>query len=233
MIQPVSIHEIDRTVYESLRLSLVSGGFLPDITKYQTELAYNTAKDSIRTTKGLIEVYGVGSSESRDAKETSKIIIDRMGMDVGVLGGYPASQFEPDTGGKFKKRVLPDMTMDLNYDVRIITNSVKTERLMAEIIFAAFGVRKYVPVAKEYNANSDEAILFNFNGDVDVSASGMKERVYKYSAKDVWLRQHIGDTDIVRSQIAPLTSVLFQVSLSGLGGTPETGEKILSVEIEK
>lgn len=229
MITPVGIHEIDRTVYERLRLALVASGYLPNITSYSTETEYTNAKSAIHLSKGgVIEVMGVGAAESRDAKQSTKIVIDRKGADIGTIGGFPATQFEK-VGDTFTKRNLPDTTMDLNYDIRVISNSVKFERIATEAILAAFGMRKYIPITVEYNQDSKDVILMNFKGDVDVSAAGMRERLFKYSAMDIWIKMY--DDDVVRANIPPLTSVSFQVSISGLSGTEDSKETVLTVEI--
>ncbi len=233
MIQELDIEAIDRTIYEVIRLALVSGGHLPDITTIQSEADYRTAKETISASNvQLIEVFGVGSAEARDEKIPCRIVIDRKTGSIGKLGGYPAVKFEKTGTGataKFKKSYLPESSINLEYDIRGISNSAKNDRIISNIIYSSLGVRRYLNVIEDYNVENDACFLLNFNGDADTSSTEMKERMFRYVAMDIWIKM---GAQVIRDNIAALTSINFQVSIAGVSEKIEDGFKAVDIEIK-
>ena len=97
----MKIEEIDRGIFEAIRLLLVSEGLLPDITLYPdtpTGLAnYLAAKETLKASifdNEIVEIKGVGASYKRGKKVTSTIFVDRTGEDKGDVGGFAVSDFD-------------------------------------------------------------------------------------------------------------------------------------------
>ena len=69
------IQTVDRSITEHLRRRAVELGFLPDVTLYSSSVDYAAAKEALKITnnlKSIIEVYGIGASETRDDKSDAR-----------------------------------------------------------------------------------------------------------------------------------------------------------------
>lgn len=210
IVQTLTLEEIDRTLYNIIRKRLVELGYLPNIEDYDTEKAYIKAKKDIEDEKGfVIEIHGVGTPEARDESRVCEITIDRKDVAVGDLGAYPAHQFKKQSDGKFTKELIPPMNSDVVYEIRVFTNSVAKERIVTEILYGLFNHRFYYAITEEYNENDDKTILVVSGGDVDVSSTDVRERVFRYIVEGVWL----GSPTIVRRDIVPMTSVIFTLGV--------------------
>ena len=220
MIYTYKLEEIDRTLFELIRLKLVKYGLLPDITQYTSLQDYKSAKDAIESSgKEVVEIRGVGTAEARDTKLSHEIIIDRKGASVGVLGGYPATQFVEDTeNGTLSKQYLPDATNNIEYEIRVISNSIKYERILSQLIYQTLGIRKYHKVVENYNSFLDKEFFMTYNGDIDVTSTQTKERLFRYMVNDVWIGSDDIESLLIRDNIVPLTSVTFITSLIDLKG---------------
>lgn len=193
------LEEIDRTVFELIRLESVRLGFLPDILLFTNDPeGYNKAKLQIQKDKYLIEVFGVGSSESRDEKIHTKIVIDRTGNPFGSIGSFGVTGFEKDDKGKFKKFKYPSMTMDLHYDVRIITNSTAKERVCQMLLLRCLGVNKFIE-----SIETKDTYHIIRDGFFNLSAARLLEYSLKYIIKDIYLEE----CEILGEGIPQLTEV--------------------------
>lgn len=215
--------EIDRTIFELIRLKVVELGYLPDITQYNTAFAFKQAKDTLRdslklTNKQLIEINSISSSRARLEKTLSKIIIDRKSSPIGSLGGFPASYYDTVTSGNtttFTKKMLPDATRNVRYEVRILTESATMSRIMSEIIDTVLGVRRYITgvVADDKGTfDMSRSFFIEYVNDVDVSDADFMEYVFTYDVKDIFLARETdgGSGKVIASNIVPLISVAVQ-----------------------
>lgn len=149
------VSQIDRGIFEAIRLRLVALGHLPNKPTLTTE-QYATAKQSI---PNLIEVFGVGGYEAKGELNYNHIIIDRVGEDDGDIRGSKAIDYETQTNGSFNKNVLPLQSNHINYTITVITQTVANERLIGSIIKSAipqYGLLKGLNPDRSYSQNSFE-----------------------------------------------------------------------------
>ena len=191
----MKLEEVDRAIYEAIRLKVVAGGYLPDIVITGTGDAYNTAKENLKATlpdKELIEIFGVGSMENKGQLRSSRITIDRTKEAEGDLGGFPSTKFESyDDAGtkKFKKLLYPSGNYDLEYDVRVICISTRYERLMSNFVRTALKKRGYLDAIGDNGASIGEQIFIEMIGMSDMSNEDFIEKVYKIRVNGVWLEE--------------------------------------------
>lgn len=220
-----SYEELDRTLFEHIRLKVVELNYLPDIALYTTQNAYKTAKDTLRASlpdKQLIEVYGVGAAENRDEKTVSKIVIDRKSAPRGSLGGWPATFFEERTVGSsvvYDKKMYPDQTRNVRYEIRYITNTAKYARILSEIIDYALGTKKFLNSVNPSTLaiDPDKCFYMLLQNEVDVSSNELMEYVFTYEIQDIFLKRLIdiapsnptGEGRPILSNIVPLTTVSY------------------------
>lgn len=216
LIHTLLLEEIDRTLYECLRLELVSLGYLPDIVQFNTENDYLKAKKDIEDGKGfVVELHGVGSTEVRDAVQVCNVTLDRKGIPAGSLGGG-TFQYIPNSNGKFDKEQIPSMSSNVTYEVRVLSNSTKSERIITEMLLRVFGHRVYIPVLQQYNPDKKKNFLLISQGSVNVTATNLLERVFTFVVPDVWL----GKSALIE-EIPPLTSVHFWTYVQNFSGEVE------------
>lgn len=199
------IQTVDRSITEHLRRRAVELGFLPDVTLYSSSVDYAAAKEDLKITnnlKSIIEVYGIGASETRDDKSDAKIFLDRAGEQVGTVGGWPEEFYTKNIDGTFNKYRMPDMSYDVMYEIRTITTNTQIDRTMDSIIRRVLGARKYFKLIDANGVDTNVVMLALFKGSADVSGDGYLERVYKYEVNQVWLEE----PELLAENIPPLTS---------------------------
>lgn len=193
MINIISLEILDRTIYEHLRLELVKRGYLPDILAFGTKEEYNAAKEVINNTDGiyLVDIYGLGASDSRDKKHAHSIIVNRKPIIPSSLGGG-TTYYTPNMNGEeienYTKGKYPERSADVGYEIRIITNSVKLDRILTDIIFKALGWSRDIhTMEKDSDDMGIKTVSCVFDGDVNVTSTDFIEKIYNYTLKDVWL----------------------------------------------
>ncbi|CAB4185128.1 hypothetical protein UFOVP1492_113 [uncultured Caudovirales phage] len=186
----MTIETLSRTLYERLRLAAVASGCLPDVLIHTTPVAFAAAKAAIRLTGvQIVEVKGEGAPDQKDEKTVTTISLQRRGSSPGGLGGWPVMQHVA-TGANFKKVQLPDKTRNVLYEVRSVSNSARYDRIADQIIVDALGQRKYLQaVLPNHSFDPTEGFLLMKSGESDVTSTDIIERIYTFSAVDVWLEE--------------------------------------------
>ncbi len=206
----MTLATIDRTIYETIRRVLVSSGNLPDITLATTAADYESARLAIQDNPNmeLIDLYGVGSNESR-GKKNVRITVDRSGISPGQLGGGPATCFESYKDGndedKFRKYIYPEMSSDVSYSIRTIGTNTSIDRLLNSAVLTAFGHRRYLKEVVNDHTDLIDTFLIAFNGSSSINATEWVENLFNYSVRDAWILTPI----LIQEDIIPINSVNF------------------------
>jgi len=211
----LDIANLDRTVYEHLRLKLVSLGYLPDILVHNTEASYQAAKAAIRASgKEVIELMSIGSDEAKDGKTICKIVIEQQDISPSQNLGGGTSYFESYTHNNnplFRKKRLPSNPMVVQYRVKTVSNSTSYDRIMLSAIFDALGSGvKYLKVFGTTSFMTAEVPLF-FSGRGGLNRKGFIEKVYSFTFDNVWL-----SAETLKEGIVPLTSINFNLGAAAL-----------------
>ena len=223
------LEQLDRSMYENMRLAIIAAGYIPDRAAYATPALYKAAKVSLKASLAdhqLIEIFGVGTSAARDEKSINTIFIKRVTEGIGDIGAYGVTKFVPkDVNGvtKFDKERYPSSTQDIVYEVRFVANTVKFERIIVGLIYKVFGTKKYIPLYLNSGSLDSETVLCLKQGDSDVSSTDVKEKVYQFVLQDIWVEEF----ETVKENIPRMTDITY-----GLGVTEETPEEIVIPETE-
>lgn len=225
MMTALTFEEIDRAIYNHLRIGLVAYGCLPDVSNFTNEETYQSARDTIKeneknTGMPLVDIYGIGTGESRESTESTKIVLDRNTGSSGSIGGNYTSRMEK-VGEKWVKKRNSEGSLDISYEVRTLTSKTGYDRILSTLVLAVLGTCRYLPVFANYTEETDKYFLLSYDGSVNVSATiDTIERLHRFTVKDVFLEQPsilegtgtIGDS-VIRKDIVPLTSIHFKTNL--------------------
>lgn len=204
----MTIQEIDRAIYESIRLGVVEAGRLPDWrsmagTGTTKQANYEAAKSVLRATVSLIEVVSIGSFNSKDEKTLNRISINRKAITNGSIGTAGVHEYIPNGNSTFNKLTYPDSSSDIAYEVRVITDKTADERLCGTILNKALGKKRAITLFDDnFAPNTAKYFMLEFTGSVDVSNADFREVIYNYSVRDVFI-----DEVEELSTVVPLTTV--------------------------
>lgn len=201
----MTLEDLDRTIYEHIRLEVVRLGYLPDVTLYATPELYRNALESLQQTlkfKQIIDVLGVGAENSRDDKRPNRIIIDRLTITQGSLGSYGVTDFEKQPDDSFTKSQRNYSTQDIQYNVRCISNSAHYDRVLNQIIINVYNRLNYKKVL-ENGILTDDEILITQTDARDVSSTDLLEKLFIYTVEDVY----IGDDTTIGTDISGITEI--------------------------
>lgn len=183
---------VERSLFEAIRKLLVSEGYLPDITLFpNTQIGYGnfqSALEVIKNTKGFAtEIFGHGSSQSKELKRVPRIAIVTRRVFPGDIGGlvdyeYINNPLDPNN----LMKVLPDnQTADLQIDIHLVSNSAEQDRFLGAVLGATIGSKRYIPV---YDDPTQKIFTRQYNYyDLPDTMEGIIEKVYSYEIKDLWL----------------------------------------------
>ncbi len=202
----MSLEAVDRGLTELLRKKVVSKGYIPDVTLYPTIPDFKLAKEQLQASlpdHTLIEVFGVGTAQSRQEKTACKITIDRKSMDASQYLVTDSIRYRWDAElGKYRKIKSPGAFYDIDYEIRTVSNTTKFDRIMAELVLSTIPHKSYVRYFGE-GFTSEDVFMVQFLGCVDISPNEQfLERIYRFTAMGVPLDE---ETEI--GTVAPLIEV--------------------------
>jgi len=201
----MTLEDIDRTIYELIRLKTVQLGLIPDITAYTSNADYNAAREALvqgTKYKQIIDVLGVGAENARDEKLPNRIIIDRKSIVQGELGSYGVQEFDrndvdPTT---FTKSQRDSTTYDIQYDIRCISNSAHYDRILNDIVIQTFSNISYRSIV-DGDGFGPEQVLITQADSRNVSSNHLLEYLYTYQVSDVYLLDNTLIDDAVKQII--------------------------------
>lgn len=204
-----TLEQIDRGIFEALRLRLVQLGYMPDIVIANTKELYNNALQGIRTTgKQPVALYGVGSWNAKLEKEFSTIAIERITRGESALGIQSSEYYEEDGTGKFNKKKTPVAEI-LTYTITIICEDAKNERVLQEIMTKTFGVKSFVKGRNTDRTETQNSFALYRRQVVNQSGEDFIEHIFNYQTNEVYLGQdEILETNIPRIETIFLETVL-------------------------
>lgn len=188
---------VDHSIFHRIRKVLVELGYLPDVLDRTTypetkegQVAWNNALTLIKEQKGfVIEIFGTSSNQSRYAKKVPRIVINSDRYIPGNVGNSPTSWYERNAEGVLESFTLPPSTSDYRFEVGIVANTSKQERILNSIISAILPNRNYIPFWKEDTEGWDAELVFlvlrrnqrHFNN----TNEGIMEKYFLYEAVDL------------------------------------------------
>ena len=194
----VSREEIERTIFEFIRLRLVAMGFLADVAAYQpsnpaNKAAYEAALQAIRTGGDeVIDLYGVGSNEKRGEKRVNKLFINLRQSNPGSVSVWGES-LDPNSGNPnvYERRFFSSSTSDLILDVRSVCDKTEYDRICTQAVMqgiTASRTGQALPVVlNDGTQDGTRYILVRFVNSTDIRTPQFLERLYTFEVIDVWL----------------------------------------------
>lgn len=210
-----TLEQVDRALYNLLRLAFVQAGILPDITTYPNNptgaSSYHSDKEALAT---CVELLGIGSRNSRGDKEPHTLIINRSDVIPSVgIGGQNKTVYTPvgdvKANGIYKAEKVPDSALNFEYELRLYTDSAEVLRTVHSILLQTLGTSRYIPVYEDYQTVKEGAYLYcQFRDFVELSDADLLEFRFTFYLLDVWISDSSLSSDIV-----PITSIDFQTNL--------------------
>jgi hypothetical protein len=152
---------VERSIFEKIRLLLVTEGYLPDITNYPEN---NTGQQQWKTDLPRRILPG----------------------DIGTpIEGY----FEPDPLDPKKtiKRTTPPESAILDIDIHLVSSTAKQDRVLHAILNQAIGSRGHIPF---YDSPKELFFIKQYNYyDIPDTQEGIEEKVYSYEVRDLYLTE--------------------------------------------
>jgi hypothetical protein len=199
----LTIDDIDKSIYEHLRKEVVLMGYLPDIL----DADYEAQREVIRTSKGqLIDVFAPAPWQSRDMKELSRFVIDRVDTIKGKLfgGGTIEERIIENGVERIKVFNLPDNSRTLVYEVRFATDNADYELLAHDIIAKVFGMIKRLSCLSEREGTEGLDFRIVWKGEYNASKYDFYERVFTFHVEDLFLEMHIEENERTFSPIVEI-----------------------------
>lgn len=199
------LDEIDRGIFEVLRLKIVAGGYFPNEPDFlpANESGFQSAKDAIISGgKELIELFGTGDADSSEDIKGNMIWIERNTVEPASTGIKQHDFIELKSTGPnvYTRKRSQDTNYDITYDVRYVTKSTKYGRIIEQLLIETFGTRKYLN-AIDSNGDNTSCFWIKRVNQFDVSGPDFMERGISLMAENINLE---GST-IVRDDIAQIT----------------------------
>lgn len=216
----MTITQIDRGIYETIRESLISFGLLVDIRNYvagqeeQYKEDKKTLNVSLKTTnKTIIEIFGVGSSQDRGEKNISRITIDRKHIQDGSFGVGSAKVYEKYTNNqneeKYRKLGFPSQkAKSISYDIRIITNSITMERVMLDFLNILFKDFAMIKTRLDGNIEGESFELIKQDTISIPTKQDWVEWLFTFKTSDIF----INDMIVEKEEIAPTNTTTFNIN---------------------
>jgi len=187
---------LERSIFETIRLELVDKGYLPDITdtvRYPQSSSgmanWNSDLNTIKNDKGFyIELYGTGIGESKGIKSTPRIVIESDNFLPGALGGDPLKSFIWNTdNNNYDVYITPPQSVDFYINFRLVANSIKQLRILNSLLAISIPRRAYIKFI--YDSTKSFFIRYLNYYQEDQESSGVLEHVYAYEIPDCWDRE--------------------------------------------
>lgn len=207
----MTLEQLDRTIYEALRVETVGQGYLGDWTTVsgatiedkRTDM--KILNDAIKANnRKIIEVMGVGSGSDRGTRKECTITVDRVSISEGSTINTNVIAYEKQEDNTFEKFKYPDSTAIVSYEVRVFCKTTEYERILQTIVTKALGRRRMLKALDSSTRTFiGEDFLLEFNGAVNVTSADYIEWLFKYQAVDVYIEE----PEIVDANVPPLTEV--------------------------
>ncbi len=202
-----SIATIDRTFFEVIRTQLVAEGYCPDRANLTTEAALKAAKQTIVSSgKEIIEIFGTANYEDRQAVKNNKIVIHRLGIDRGEIGGWGVHQYE-NQGTSYLKSKLPSETVHINYQVSYLTNSIAYDRIIHKILFSVLAQKGNLQALTEGSNPTIKSFDYQRIDYKDLSAEKYIEKAIRYQALNITLAEEVQAV----GNVAKITTIVKEV----------------------
>lgn len=174
-----------------------------------------------------IEVFGSSNSQAKYIKKIPRIVILTNQSLPGTLGGAPDRFYLPNNGdilnpNFFSAQVQPPQTVDITFDIHLVSNSSKQSRILHGILALSVPKRGYVPF---YNDETKRIFVNQYSyRNINNTVEGIMEDIYMYKANDIFETNDV----IVGTNIKPITEIKVDMD----GGEPGNNKPLDSFTVD-
>lgn len=208
---------IERSIWSAINEVLIDLDMAIDPNKYLPVSPQNKklADEAISKLKRYIPVYGPGSSQSKGAKTSPRIVINTRGFIPGAIG-LPKILREKKQGIGYTTTEQHFSTLDHMVDVHLVANNQEDIRLLTDVMFWALPQMGYI---KPYLSDSllDSGNIFiqlaNFFDNPNTEA-GLLEKVYQFNLTDCLVYEKLTKVKVDDGEAIDLIPIITDVSLA-------------------
>jgi len=180
-------------------------------------------------------VYGSSTAFSKGEKTTCRIVIIPKRILDGEVGLPPGRNTipDPDHPGQFLSIINPLTSVNMHFDIHLVSNGQKQSRFLNAILQRAFGQMKYIPF---YDKPGERLFIKYYNYyDVSDTNDSTEENVYSYEVQDLYLLDYSTTTVDPGGGTLPISPILeidtgFIMGYRVIPPTIEGGEELLEPE---
>lgn len=205
---------VERSMFEAIRKVAVDAGYIPDITNFADDqadtTAFTTALEDIAKLKGFsIEIYGVGSSQSKGIQKVPRIVLITRRFLPTNVGGPANGQFIQDSADPnyYLQVHLPNMQVFMVMDVQMVSNTTKQDRVLHQIIGAALGTRSYVDF---YDDQCERFFVEEFSYFDNLNTQeGIITKMYQYKIDNL----AVYDMKVYKQKVSKIKEITIDINL--------------------
>ena len=196
---------LERSVYEKLRLGVVAQGFTPDITTFPNTVAgyqqYQAALLVIKADKGFVlEIFNQSNPKDKGIKKVPRIVFTYNTITPGDWGNEPGTRAVLDgTTFKYVRNDLISSTLTLA--CHIIAETTTQLRTLTWLVDRYLPNLSYIPY---YNDTTEDFLLDLVSvADLTDLSVGVIEKFYTYEIPDILINEDV-ETDKVTVPISEI-----------------------------
>lgn len=195
------IAQIDRAFYERIRIKLVADNRLPDRLAFANNpTGYKTA---CLANANLVEVYGVSEKLARGEVKGSRVYVDYINIEQGSMG-FTGNEYVYDEGEEnYKEIKIPDHSVNLIYEIRLITAKLEDKRYLDKIILQLFGMRGRMAARNNDGTETQDQFEYQMlkNADLTMKSEKFFENIFRYQVKDIFIYDNEPNEDRVKGLV--------------------------------
>lgn len=182
--------DVQRSIFEAIRLVCVAEGYTPDITTLlNNQTGWDNALKQITTLKGFaIEIFSSSSNQAKGIKKVPRITIHPKRIvpgDVGLDKYQGVVRKKPTDPDKLIRFHPPFDLFNAHFEIHLVSNTGEQDVILNAILFAAIGTRKFLPL---YNDSTQVFFLYQTDYfDTADSLEGVNEKITTYEVPDLML----------------------------------------------
>lgn len=197
---------VERSFNKALSKVGIEEGYIVDPLLYNTPELFKARLVSIKENKGFaIEIFSVGSSTARGAKQVPRIVIDTDRFLEGSLGFEPGMEISLSDNSLSTVGILnPLTTTDILIDITLASSKASEDRILHAILNKAIGTKRYI----ELYSTADKFLASKVGEhDNPEPEEGIIQRVYSYKVEDLIIAND--DSTIA---IVPINEITLDIS---------------------
>lgn len=184
-----TLAQIERSIFETIRLRLVADGYLPDRLSFASDSLFRNALKSRETAHTpTIEVINDSPFSVKGGLSYSRIIIEQTKTRKGNVAGGSSLVYENNEDGTFDKLRYPSHSVHLEFDVRYITDKKNIDRYCFSLLQDLFGggYHSYKGLNQD-RTWTEHSFATKFSSGFNVSDKEFLEKGIIFEVRDVFI----------------------------------------------